>query len=82
MAIAALPPPGPAVTYEMPLEQVSLLQDAWKRIRRNRLALVGSGIIVILLLTALVASFWTPYPVWLQAVGPIIYMRPISEQVK
>ena len=70
MVIAALPQPDPVATYEMPLEQVSLLQDAWKRIRRNRLALVGAGIIVILLLTALVASFWTPYPVWLQAVGP------------
>jgi oligopeptide transport system permease protein len=70
MAIAALPQPDSAgATYEMPT-QVSLFQDAWNRIRRNRLALVGAAIIVLLLLTAILATFWTPYPVWLQAVGP------------
>ena len=70
MALAAVPEPDLVVTsYDMP-EQVSMLQDAWKRIRRNRLALVGAGIIVLLLLTAILATFWTPYPVWLQAVGP------------
>jgi len=31
---------------------------------------VGAGIIGLLLLTAVLATFWTPYPVWLQAVGP------------
>lgn len=75
MATAALPQPE-IVSYEMPT-QVSLLQDAWHRIRRNRLALVGAGIIVILFLTAIVATFWTPYPVWLQAVGPT-YQGPTS----
>lgn len=69
MAIAAVPEPDLVTTYEMPV-QVSLLGDAWNRIRRNRLALVGAGIIGLLLLTAIVATFWTPYPVWLQAVGP------------
>jgi oligopeptide transport system permease protein len=70
MATAALPQPDlGAIDYEMP-EQVTLLADAWRRIRRNRLALVGGAIIVVLLITALVSIFWTPYPVWLQAVGP------------
>jgi oligopeptide transport system permease protein len=55
--------------YEMP-EQVTLLTDAWRRIRRNRLALVGGAIILILLAIAVVSIFWTPYPVWQQAVGP------------
>jgi ABC-type dipeptide/oligopeptide/nickel transport system permease subunit len=79
MATAALPQPDIAAHYEMPT-QVSLLQDAWNRIRRNRLALVGAGIIVILLLTALVATFWTPYPVWLQAVGPT-YQGPSAKHL-
>src|SRR6266850_2534650 len=61
-------------------EQVSMLADAWNRIRRNRLALVGAGIIIILLLTALVATFWTPYPVWLQAVGPT-YQGPSAKHL-
>ncbi len=69
-AIAPLPQPDLAATYEMPVEQVSLFQDAWNRIRRNRLALVGASIIGLLFVTAIVSTFWTPYPVWLQAVGP------------
>jgi oligopeptide transport system permease protein len=55
--------------YEV-AEQATLLSDAWRRIRRNRLALVGMGVIVVLLVMAAVSIFWTPYPVWLQAVGP------------
>src|SRR5229473_8615749 len=67
---ATAPLPQPEVTaYEMP-EQATLLGDAWRRIRRNRLALVGGAIILLLFITALVSIVWTPYPVWLQAVGP------------
>ena len=80
MATAALPQPDLAATYEMPVEQVSLFQDAWNRIRRNRLALVGAAIILLLLLTAIVATFWTPYPVWLQAVGPT-YQPPSAKHL-
>jgi oligopeptide transport system permease protein len=56
-------------TYEVP-EQVTLLTDAWRRLRRNRLALLGAAIIAVLLIVALISIFWTPYPTWLQAVGP------------
>jgi oligopeptide transport system permease protein len=56
-------------TYEV-AEQATLLTDAWRRIRRNRLALFGMAVIILLLVTAAVSIFWTPYPVWLQAVGP------------
>src|SRR5947208_15803061 len=51
-------------------EQVTLLSDAWRRLRRNRLALVGAVIIGLLFITALISIVWTPYPTWLQAVGP------------
>ena len=69
MAQAAPVQPDLELAYEMP-EQATLLKDAWRRIRRNRLALVGGGVIVVLFLTALVSIVWTPYPVWLEAVGP------------
>src|SRR5215472_15387398 len=69
MAQAAVPVPEPELTYELP-QQVTLLTDAWRRIRRNRLALVGLAIIVVLFITALVSIVWTPYPTWLEAVGP------------
>ena len=65
----ALPEEYVEDVYEMP-EQVTLWQDAWRRVRRNKLALVGTSIIAILVLMAVVSVFWTPYPVWKQAVGP------------
>ena len=70
MAQAAVAQPElELATYEV-AEQVTLLNDAWRRIRRNRLALVGAVVIVLLLVVALISMVWTPYPVWLQAVGP------------
>jgi oligopeptide transport system permease protein len=66
---AALPEEYVSDVYEMP-EQVTLWQDAWRRVRRNKLALVGATIIGILVLMAVVSVFWTPFPVWKQAVGP------------
>jgi oligopeptide transport system permease protein len=66
---APLATPEVELTYEMP-EQVTLLTDAWRRIRRNRLALLGGVIILLLCIVALISIVWTPYPTWLQAVGP------------
>jgi oligopeptide transport system permease protein len=51
-------------------EQVTLWQDAWRRLTRNRMAVVGLVIIGIFLVTAIVSFFWTPYPTWRQALGP------------
>jgi oligopeptide transport system permease protein len=68
-AAAPLSAPEVELSYEMP-EQVTLLSDAWRRIRRNRLALVGLTIVTILFIVALISIVWTPYPTWLQAVGP------------
>ena len=42
-------------------EQASLWSDAWRRLRRNRLALVGAVYLVFLLGVALVALVYTPY---------------------
>src|SRR5207245_5430877 len=61
--------PDLELSYEMP-EQVTLLSDAWRRLKRNRLALAGAVIIGLLFVTALISIVWTPYPTWLQAVGP------------
>jgi oligopeptide transport system permease protein len=71
---APISQPEVELTYEVP-EQVTLLNDAWRRLKRNRIALVGAVIISILLIVALISIFWTPYPVWLQAVGPT-YQTP------
>jgi oligopeptide transport system permease protein len=54
---------------ELP-EQVTLWQDAWRRLTRNRMAVIGLVIIAFFFLTALVSFVWTPYPNWQQALGP------------
>jgi ABC-type dipeptide/oligopeptide/nickel transport system permease subunit len=76
---APLAQPDVELAYEMP-EQVTLLSDAWKRLRRNRLALVGAIIVSILFITALISIVWTPYPTWLQAVGPT-YQPPSAKHL-
>jgi len=39
----------------------SLISDAWKKLKKNRLALVGMGIIILFILVAIFAPFLTPY---------------------
>ena len=58
-----------AAGEELP-EQVTLWQDAWRRLTRNRMAVVGLVIIAIFIVTSLVSFVWTPYPTWRQALGP------------
>ncbi len=55
-ALAAVESSG----IELP-EQTSLWSDAWRRLRRNRLALVASIYLALLVIVALVALVWTPY---------------------
>jgi len=45
------------------LKSASLWGDAWKRFRRNKLALLGMAFIVLLLLTAIFADFIAPYSI-------------------
>jgi oligopeptide transport system permease protein len=54
---------------ELP-EQVTLWQDAWRRLTRNRMAVIGLVIIGFFFVTALISFVWTPYPIWRQALGP------------
>jgi oligopeptide transport system permease protein len=51
-------------------EHATLGQDAWRRLKRNRLALIGLAIITIFFITALTSLVWTPYETWRQALGP------------
>ncbi len=49
------------VAQELEPEQASLWSDAWRRLKRNRLALVASVYLALLVVVALVALVWTPY---------------------
>jgi ABC-type dipeptide/oligopeptide/nickel transport system permease subunit len=58
---------APAATPELlgdtiTREQSSLWADAWRRLRRNRLALVAAVLLTLLVLVAILALFYTPYP--------------------
>lgn len=56
-------------------EQASLWSDAWRRLRRNRLALVGAIWLLFLLAVALTALVYTPYRMSEVGVG-IPYTHP------
>jgi oligopeptide transport system permease protein len=55
-ATAAAAVTGPTIT-----EQASLWSDAWRRLRRNRMALISAVYLVALVVVALVALVHTPY---------------------
>jgi oligopeptide transport system permease protein len=69
MATQPLAAPSGAIAEPLAREQVSLWQDAWRRLRRNRLALVSAAYLSALVLVALVAIFYTPYPYAHEGVG-------------
>jgi ABC-type dipeptide/oligopeptide/nickel transport system permease subunit len=64
-----------AVEFELPPQQ-SLWSDAWRRLRRNRLALVASVYLTFLVAVALVSTVWTPYR--MSAVGVAVTYAPPS----
>lgn len=51
-------------------EQTSLWKDAWRRLRRNRLALVSAFFLFLLAIVAVVSNFWTPYSYYLNSIAP------------
>src|SRR5438045_2585844 len=67
MAITA-PATAQELQETLAREQVSLWADAWRRLRRNRLALAAFIYLMFVVLIALVAIVYTPYPMAHQGV--------------
>jgi oligopeptide transport system permease protein len=61
--------PGAVSTEPLVRAQVGLWSDAWRRLRRNRLALAAAVYLLVLIAVALVAIFYTPYSVSNTGVG-------------
>jgi oligopeptide transport system permease protein len=61
-------------------EQTSLWGDAWRRLRRNRLALAATVFLALLVLVAIVAQFWTPYSYYAEGIAPI-YQGPTAQHL-
>jgi oligopeptide transport system permease protein len=67
-----LPAPGTRSALALAPEpaQASLWSDAWRRLRRNRLALAGSIYLVLLVAVAILAIFYTPYRMSATGIAP------------
>ena len=61
-----------AVDWEVPEQQIGLWQDAWHRFRRNRLAVLGAALIILLILVA----FLSPLLVYFHLIA-----NPITQDV-
>jgi oligopeptide transport system permease protein len=61
-------------------EQTSLWADAWRRLRRNRLALASAVFLVFLVMVAIVAQFWTPYSYFAEGLAPV-YQGPTAQHL-
>jgi oligopeptide transport system permease protein len=69
--VAVQPVLQPAFTAEpLARAQVGLWTDAWRRLRRNRLALVAACYLTVLVAVALLGIVWTPYPMAHTGVAP------------
>ncbi len=69
MAISPAIAPGTVVGEALARPQVGLWSDAWRRLRRNRLALVASIYLTLLVAVALIAIVYTPYSISHTGVG-------------
>jgi oligopeptide transport system permease protein len=59
-------------------EQVGLWTDTWRRLRRNRLAVIGMVFVALVVSVGILSHFWTPYETWRQALGPT-YQGPTAK---
>jgi oligopeptide transport system permease protein len=55
MALPAAAVEQAVIDWEIPEEQIGLWKDAWVRFRRNRLAVLGAGLVLSLIVVALVS---------------------------
>jgi oligopeptide transport system permease protein len=69
MATQPIAAPSGVLAEPLAREQVSLWQDAWRRLRRNRLAVVSAAYLIALSAVAIVGIFYTPYPYAHEGVG-------------
>jgi oligopeptide transport system permease protein len=80
MAIPGVATPQEYVGETLVRGQTSLWADAWRRLRRNRLALASSVFLLSLALVAILAAFWTPYSYYQQGLAPL-YQGPSGQHL-
>src|SRR5260370_3499570 len=73
MAIPVAAVEGSPIDWEVPEQQVGLWADAWQRFRRNRLAVLGLGLVTFLVVVALISPLLVHFG---------IIHDPIKQQVE
>src|SRR5216683_114580 len=73
MAIPVAAVEGSPIDWEVPEQQVGLWADAWQRFRRNRLAVLGLGLVTFLIVVALISPLLVHFG---------IIHDPIKQQVE
>jgi len=73
MAVPVAAIEGAPIDWEVPEQQVGLWSDAWQRFRRNRLAVIGLGLVTFLVLVALISPLLVHFG---------IIPDPIKQQVE
>jgi ABC-type dipeptide/oligopeptide/nickel transport systems, permease components len=58
-------------------EPISFCQDAWRRFKKNKLALISAGFIVLIILFAFIGPFFSPYRMDQQIKGSE-YIKPFQ----
>jgi peptide/nickel transport system permease protein len=58
--VDATPPPASA-DYEVSLQSLSQMELAWRKFKAHRLALIGLGIMAVLILSAIIGPLFLPY---------------------
>jgi oligopeptide transport system permease protein len=71
--VALAKPIEHAVDWEIAEQQIGLWQDAWQRFRRNRLAVLGAGVVLFLVLVAFLSPLLVHFG---------IIINPITQQVE
>lgn len=46
------------------LEGVSLWADAWRRLKRNKMAMLGGGVLLLIIIVCILSPWIAPYPYW------------------
>ena len=62
------------------MKGISLWQDAWKRLKKNKMAIFGSTVVIFFILIAIFADFIMPYP-YQQIDLPNQYQPPSSRHI-
>lgn len=61
MTLSSLPMAGPPAEWEEEVQGTSLWRDAWRRLRKNRMAVAAAGVLLAVILFCVVGPWFVPH---------------------